>query len=364
MREEELAAWLILTVVPGLGPRIARRLLQDFGLPDRIFEAGFRRIESAIGTDLATRLFAEGTDRSIEPALAWAARSGHQVLTLADDRYPKLLLELPDPPLLLYARGRTELLARPAIAIVGSRNASAQGLLNAERFADALGKNGQTIISGLALGIYAAAHRAAVSTKGSTIAVLGTGIDLPYPARNRDLHEHIATDGLLLSEFALGTPAHSSNFPRRNRIISGLARGVLVVEAALFSGSLITARLAAEQGREVFAIPGSIHSPVAKGCHALIKQGAKLVENADDVLQELSGSAISPSISPSRSAAKPAAVEEEHELLTHLGHDPASMDQLCGRSGLTPQEVSAMLLTLELDGKVASLPGGRYQRTA
>ena len=226
---------------------------------------------------------------------------------------------------------------------------------NAEQFARAFSAAGLTIVSGLALGIDAAAHRGGLDAAGSTIAVLGTGADIFYPQRNRALGERIAHEGLIVSEFALGTPPHGSNFPRRNRVISGLARGCLVVEAALASGSLITARFAAEQGRDVFAVPGSIHSPHSKGCHALIKQGAKLVESAQDLLQELGIEALAKS--PASTAAAPG-------LLAHLGYDPCDIGTLCARSGLTADAVSAMLLQLELDGKVGSLPGGLYQRTS
>jgi DNA processing protein len=227
---------------------------------------------------------------------------------------------------------------------------------NAEQFSRSFSAAGLTIISGLALGIDAAAHCGGLERAGSTIAVLGTGADILYPQRNRILGERISREGLIVSEFSLGTPPHGSNFPRRNRIISGLARGCLVVEAALASGSLITARLAAEQGRDVFAIPGSIHSPHAKGCHALIKQGAKLVESAQDLLQELGMGGFE----------EPAATNSPapNGLLAHLGYDPCDIDMLCARSGLTAAAVSAMLLQLELDGKVASLPGGLYQRTS
>ncbi|MGH8747061.1 MAG: DNA-processing protein DprA, partial [Burkholderiales bacterium] len=281
------------------------------------------------------------------------------VITLADDAYPKLLLEIPDPPVLLYAHGRLDLLARQALAMVGSRNATAQGAQNAESFARAFSEAGLTIVSGLALGIDAAAHRGGLAGPGSTIAVLGTGIDVMYPARNGSLASEIARRGLLLSEFALGTPAIGHNFPRRNRIICGLAQGCLVVEAALASGSLITARAAAEQGREVFAIPGSIHSPLSKGCHALIKVGAKLVESAEDVLAEIGGFQARENIEL-RSARTP--LTEEDSLLTHMGYDPIDVDSLCARSGLSAERVSSELLRLELTGRVAMLPGGLYQR--
>jgi DNA processing protein len=276
---------------------------------------------------------------------------------LLDEDYPPLLRETADPPALLYGAGRRELLLQGCLAIVGSRNATPQGESNAEAFGQALSSAGITVVSGLALGIDAAAHKGGLKGPGSTIAVVGTGLDRVYPARNKALAHEIAEKGLLLSEFALGTISAPGHFPKRNRIISGLSRGVLVVEAALNSGSLITARQALEQGREVMAIPGSIHSPLSKGCHALIKQGAKLVESAQDIIEELAWP-VMPAI---HSAETPPDMETE-PLLQHLGHDPVSIDLLAERSGLTVDALSAKLLTLELEGHVAQLPGGRYQR--
>jgi DNA processing protein len=354
--DAELAAWIRLSLVPGLGGQGLRRLLTAFGLPRQVLAAGRGALARIVSAEIAARILSDVDAAAVDAALEWAAADDHSVLTLADDEYPQSLLETPDPPALLYLRGRRELLARPGLAVVGSRNATPQGTSNAEHFARAFSAAGLTIVSGLALGIDAAAHRGGLDAAGSTIAVLGTGADILYPQRNSALGERIAREGLIVSEFALGTPPHGANFPRRNRVISGLARGCLVVEAALASGSLITARLAAEQGREVFAIPGSIHSPHAKGCHALIKQGAKLVESAEDLLQELG---------VNRPLARPAAVDPVVPgLLSHLGYDLCDIDTLCARSGLTAAAVSAMLLQLELDGKVASLPGGLYQRTS
>jgi len=354
--DAELAAWIKLSLVPGLGGQSLRRLLAAYGLPRQVLAAGRAALTKIVSAEIAARILSDLDAPAVDAALEWAATDCHCVLTLADGEYPQSLLETPDPPALLYLRGRRELLARPGLAVVGSRNATPQGISNAEHFARAFSAAGLTIVSGLALGIDAAAHRGGLEAAGSTIAVLGTGADILYPQRNRALGERIAREGLIVSEFALGTPAHGSNFPRRNRVISGLARACLVVEAALASGSLITARLAAEQGRDVFAIPGSIHSPHAKGCHALIKQGAKLVESAADLLQELGVKGP---------AARPAAIDPVVTgLLVHLGYDPCDIDTLCARSGLTAAAVSAMLLQLELDGKVASLPGGLYQRTS
>jgi DNA processing protein len=353
-RDADLAAWIRLSLVSGLGGQSLRRLLAAFGLPQQVLAAGRGALARIVSADIAARILSHLDSPAVDAALEWAAADGHAVLTLADGDYPQPLLETPDPPALLYLHGRRELLARQSLAVVGSRNATPQGISNAEQFARAFSAAGLTIVSGLALGIDAAAHRGALEGAGSTIAVLGTGADILYPQRNRALGERIAREGLIVSEFPLGTPPHGGNFPRRNRVISGLARGCLVVEAALASGSLITARLAAEQGREVFAIPGSIHSPHAKGCHALIKQGAKLVESAQDLLQELG---IKGFAAPS-AAADPAVTG----LLVHLGYDPCDIDTLCARSGLTAEAVSAMLLQLELDGKIAGLPGGLYQR--
>jgi len=352
--DSALAAWIKLSLVPGLGGKGLRKLLGAFGLPQEVLKAGRAAIAQVATAEIAEHLFCGRDAAAVASALAWAEVDGHAVLTLADADYPKALLNTPDPPALLYLRGRRELLTRTCLAIVGSRNATPQGISNAELFARAFSSSGLTIVGGLALGIDAAAHRGGLDAAGSTIAVLGTGADILYPQRNRALGERIARAGLIVSEFPLGTSALGKNFPRRNRVISGLARGCLVVEAALASGSLITARLAAEQGREVFAIPGSIHSPHSKGCHALIKQGAKLVESAQDVLVELG-------IDPAQLA--PAhAPPASQGLIAHLGYDACDIDTLCARSGLTANVVSAMLLQLELDGKVASLPGGQYQR--
>jgi DNA processing protein len=353
-----LASWLQLTLTPGLGAAAIRGLLSQFGLPENILAAPRAQLERTAGPAAAALLRAEDTAPAVEQALRWAQAPGHAIVTLADTAYPRLLLEIADPPPLLYATGRLELLGRPALAIVGSRNATAQGARNAEQFAQAFSAAGLTIVSGLALGIDAAAHRGGLAGEGATIAVLGTGVDVTYPRQNAELASRIAREGLLLSEFPLGSAAAAHHFPRRNRLISGLTQGCLVIEAALASGSLITARAAAEQGREVFAVPGSIHSPLSKGCHALIKQGAKLVESAADVLAELTAFRAASGATPE---AWPAA-QAEPQLLAHLGFDAADVDTLCTRSGWGAERVSAELLRLELEGRVAALPGGLYQR--
>ncbi len=353
-----LAAWLRLTLIPGISGETQRKLLAAFGLPEAIFAAGRLEVRSVIG-DKADLLFDGDSTEAIEHSLAWASQPGQNIITLADAGYPPALLEIADPPSVLYVRGNPDLLHRRGLAVVGSRNATPQGTQTAESFARHLAAHGLCIVSGLALGIDAAAHRGALAAQGETVAVIGTGADRIYPARNKDLAIAIAERGAIVSEFPLGTPAVAYNFPRRNRIISGLARGVLVVEAAPESGSLITARLAAEQGREVFAIPGSIHSPVARGCHKLIKQGAKLVETAQDILEELGNFAAT----PMPVAASPAA-SDESPILAALGHDPCSLDDLVERTGQSADQLLPELLSLELGGSLAPLPGNRYQRLA
>jgi len=359
-----LASWLQLTLTPGLGNSVLRELLKRFGLPQAVLARKRTELAAVASATALDALHSAAVETAVAAALQWAEQPGHHVVTLADELYPRMLLEIPDPPPLLYARGRLELLQRPALAIVGSRNATAQGIANAESFARALSDAGLSIVSGLALGIDGAAHRGGLAGPGSTIAVLGTGIDVVYPQRNADLAAEIAQRGLLLSEFPLGSGAIAHNFPRRNRLISGLAQGCLVVEAALASGSLITARSATDQGREVFALPGSIHSPLSKGCHALIKAGAKLVESAEDVLAELSGFRASASASTTAhvNGSRETVAEAPSGLLQHMGHDPVDVDSLCARAGLSADQVCSELLKLELAGRVAALPGGLFQR--
>lgn len=364
MQAAERAAWLRLIATPGLGPRTARQLLSTFGLPDAIFGAGLAALLRSVPEPLA-RLLAQPASTEAQSAIDgtehWlAAAADHALITLADTTYPQALLATADPPPVLFAVGRGELLNRPSIAIVGSRNATRQGSENAHGFARALADAGVTVVSGLALGIDAAAHRGALAadSDASTIAVVGTGVDVIYPAGNRALTQEIRKRGVVISEFTLRTPSIAHNFPRRNRVIAGITRGVLVVEAALRSGSLITARLAAESGREVFAIPGSIHSPLAKGCHRLIRDGAKLVESAQDVLEEL-GLARRAGAAASDVPVEPAA----HADVLHLmGHDPIDLERLVEASGREPGELSGALLELELAQYVERLPGNRYQR--
>lgn len=368
---DDLADWLRLEQTPGVGAETARKLLSAFGLPQNIFNSSLAALQDITGSRIAHILLAPPSDTilaQIARTQEWAAHSENHIYTLGDPDYPKALLEIHDPPILLYAKGRVDLLGQPSFAIVGSRNASAQGISNAEQFAATLSSSGLTIISGLALGIDTAAHQGALQAlsenpqAGSTIAVIGTGADIVYPARNRKLAHQIAEHGCILSEYPLGMPAIASNFPRRNRIISGLARGVLVVEAALQSGSLITARMAAEQGRDMFAIPGSIHSPLAKGCHLLIKQGAKLVESAQDILEELE---YANTPVPQRSICEPPDDDAPYaHVLQHMGYDAVDADTLAQRCQLDMAELHAHLLALELDGHAEMLPGGWYRRIA
>lgn len=353
----DIESWLSLGLINGLGDESERRLLVAFGSPADILSTNVVALERVVSKQTAHSIALGADKNKLAIALKWLEHPSNSVITLADPDYPSLLLNIPDPPPLLYLKGRRELLSSSALAIVGSRNATPQGLSNAEAFAAAASNAGLCIISGMALGVDTAAHRGGLHGTAASIAVVGTGLDIVYPARNRELAHELAERGALISEFPLGTPAIGSNFPRRNRIISGMSRGCLVVEAALQSGSLITARQALEQGRDVFAIPGSIHSPLSRGCHALIKQGAKLVESAQDILEELGYQAIS---AAANDAAKTDV--EGSALLRYLGYDASDIDTLCVRSGLTAEAVSAMLLALELDGVVANLPGGRYQR--
>ena len=304
---------------------------------------------------------AHGADpAALGPTLAWLAEPGHALVAWDDPAYPRALLTVTDPPPVLHYAGKLDLLNRPALAIVGSRNATPQGRQNAEAFAAALSGSGLTIVSGLAQGIDAAAHRGGLAGTGKSIAVVGTGIDRIYPAANKALAHRLAENGGLLSQFVLGTPPLPGNFPRRNRVISGLVRGVLVVEATPNSGSLITARFAAEQGREVFAIPGSIHSPFSKGCHRLIKDGAKLVETAQDVLEELGMASTAAWRRPE--AGRPAPDDDAARVLAALGHDPVGVDTLAERTGLPARAIAVALVELELGGQVTPLPGGAFQR--
>ena len=376
----ELRAWLRLALTPGIGNTTARKLLAAFGSAQAIFEQTSHALRQLGSDKLASSLRTEppGLAGQLQTTLDWLqAGSDRRIAMLGDAAYPAVLLDIEDPPLMLYmvgtlasrAQSATALIAN-SIAIVGSRNPTPQGQGNAQQFAKAFGSAGICVVSGLALGIDGAAHDGAMLGGGETIAVVGTGLDRVYPKKHLDLAHRIARQGMLISEFPLGTPPLTANFPKRNRIISGLSRGTLVVEAALQSGSLITARLAAEQGKEVFAIPGSIHSPQSRGCHALIKQGAKLVEVAQDVLEEFKPvrafDVASEALQAPRESDESAEPVEagEDPLLAALGFDVSSLDALQSRTGLDTAHLQAQLLALELDGRVARLPGGLFQRIA
>ncbi len=360
MNREELAAWLRLLLTPGVGTDSARKLLAAFGLPEAIFGQSVSALQVVVGLQRAHALLNEPEELSAaqQKLEDWlAAGTDRHVLTLADKRFPAELLEMADPPLMLYVLGDVNALHHPQrLAIVGSRNPTPQGQANARQFAQALSQAGVCIVSGLALGVDGAAHEGALEGGSPTVAVVGTGLDRVYPKRHLNLAHRIAAHGALVSEYPLGTPPLAAHFPQRNRLISGLSQGTLVVEAAVQSGSLITARLAAEQGREVFAIPGSIHAPQSKGCHALIRQGAKLVESANDILEDL------------RLPSGPASLFDtpktgiEDALLEALGHDPVSLEALQARTGLDTATLQARLLELELEGHAGRLPGGLLQR--
>lgn len=406
MDREEVAAWLRLALTPGVGNDAARRLLATFGLPQAVFAQTATALRQVVTAAQATALAHEPESLSplLQATAAWLNDAGdgpaRRLVTLGDPLYPSALLAMEDPPLMLYLLGRIEWLDsasnRPpaqtgqaqaaidseanawptrALAMVGSRNPTPQGAQNARQFARALAGAGLTVVSGLALGVDGAAHEGALAAcegapgpRLATIAVVGTGLDRVYPRQHRDLAHRIARQGLIVSEYPLGTPPLAGNFPKRNRLIAGLTQGTLVVEAALQSGSLITARLASEQGKEVFAIPGSIHSPQSRGCHALIRQGAKLVETAEDVLEELRWPGVSIATEKESASACPESVggrnDDESALLSALGADPVGLDALLARTGLDTATLQARLLELELNGLVGRLPGGLFQRLA
>ncbi|WP_114814179.1 DNA-processing protein DprA [Paraburkholderia kururiensis] len=409
MTDAELIGWLRLSCAPGVPPAALRKLLQTFGLPEAVLAQSFAALASATDTRTAQAVLAAPGPAFAEQAsaaLAWREEAGNWVLTLCDPAYPPMLLTMPDPPPLLYIKGQLDSLHRKAVAVVGSRSATPQGTEDAARFARAFSEAGLTVVSGLALGIDGAAHRGALTGLGGTVAVIGTGIDIVYPPSHRTLAAQIAEQGAIVSEWPLGTPARPSNFPQRNRLIAGLSSGVLVVEAAMRSGSLITARLANEMGRDVFALPGSIHAPLSKGCHRMLKQGAMLVETAEEVLEQL-GVATAPRPGPAVVEAKATATRssrsrddrangrsgagesaegmpsepspqrtpsldntaspltpDAQRLLDALGHAPATLEILAQRTEMEEAALQRALLYLELAGRVTALPGGRFTRAS
>ncbi|CAD6548582.1 hypothetical protein LMG27952_04748 [Paraburkholderia hiiakae] len=408
---EELAAWLRLALARGLRPTALRALLGAFGLPQNVLAQPFSALAAVAGAQAAHAALGETRPdfaAQLEALQAWRAAPGNAVITLADPAYPARLLDMPDPPPLLYAKGRLELLHARAVAVVGSRNATPQAIEDAARFARTLAASGLTVVSGLALGVDGAAHRGALHEHGGTVAVIGTGADLVYPPAHRPLATEIAAHGALVSEWPLGTPARSANFPQRNRVIAAFVEGVVVIEAAQRSGSLITARLANEMGRDVFALPGSIHAPLTRGCHGLIKQGAQLVESPEEVLDALnvgqpsgSGRALASRREPRRQkvsvpfdrpprdagetlplplesprgeplrahrgeARKPTAslAAEARRLLEALGHAPATVEILAQRTDMPEAVLQGTLLQLELAGHLDALPGGWFVRAS
>ena len=407
MEREELGFWLRLSLTPGVGNITARKLLAAFGLPGAIFHQSGTALRQVVSETLANNLRTEPAELAelLDTTWTWLQASGEgcaqrHITVLGDADYPASLLNIEDPPLMLYLLGAGKFIPNSTLApvnttptainsiahcftgslvnsmaVVGSRNPTPQGVTNARQFSKALGQAGLTVISGLALGIDGAAHEGALDSlmpgeqRLATVAVVGTGLDRVYPKAHRDLAHRIAQNGLLISEYPLGTPPLSANFPKRNRILAGLAQGTLVIEAALKSGSLITARLTAEQGKDVFAIPGSIHSTQARGCHALIKQGAKLVESAQDVLEEMkitvAPAASADSIANETEATGPSDLfDADDRVMQALGFDPVGLDALQARCGLDTADLQAQLMTLELDNRVSRLPGGLFQRMA
>lgn len=367
--DDPLADWLALVNAPGIGPRTGRRLIEHFGSPAAVQRATSERLTAAGLKPASITALKQPDPAALAAVMDWSSQPNTHVLTCADPRYPPQLAEIAGAPLLLYVRGDVDLLAEPQIAIVGSRNPTPGGREITQEFARQLVGFGLVVTSGLAAGVDGAAHAAALE-RGRTIAVLGTGPDRVYPAAHRELARRIADSGALVSEFSPGQEPLARNFPRRNRLISGLSLGVLVTEAALKSGSLITARHALEQGREVFAVPGSIRNPLARGCHALIRDGAKLVETAAEILLELApllrcalATATQVADGELTPSDTPASLDDESQrLLESMGFDPAALDELIARTGLPAQRVASILLVLELSGHVSSVPGGRYHR--
>lgn len=368
-QKAHLRDWLTLLHAPQVGSSTLIQLLRWFGSAQDIISATGNQLAEA-GLKKETIEAIQVPDQArLEATLQWQEQPQAHILTLDDSRYPPQLLEIPDPPALLFAFGDPGVLLLPQLAMVGSRNTSHNGKETAYQFARHLSQQGLTITSGLAQGIDAASHEGALAVGGKTVAVTGTGLDRVYPAKHRELAHKIAENGVLVSEFPIGTPPMAGNFPRRNRIISGLSKGVLVVEAAVQSGSLITARLALEQGREVLAVPGSIHNPQARGCNLLIRQGAKLVETAQDVIEELPEFTWSDSMEQPESGDSGAEgafeLDEEYQVvLKSVDFEPTSVDKVVERSGLTADAVCSMLLVLELQGLVTATSGGHYCQVA
>ena len=362
---QQLYHWLLLSFMPGLGPIKTQRLLQCFGSPERIVLAPQQELRQVLSEKIADNFSSPSTQQKIKRQLQqtqhwYESSEAHHIITLDSQLYPKLLKELPDAPVVLYVIGNPSLLQEPQVGVVGSRRPTPSGNRVAKEFSEQLARSGLVITSGMAMGIDGAAHQGALSSYGGTIAVLGTGVDQVYPVRHKSIYSLIAANGALVSEFPLGTTPFAGNFPKRNRIISGLSLGVLVVEAALESGSLISARMAAEQGREVFAVPGSVINPLSKGCHKLIRDGAVLVESADDILMELAPQLQQQMQLPDLSSAVQQKVSDPLRLkvVESMGYDVISIDDLSDICGIPCQELSVLLTDMELDGVIEATPGG------
>ncbi len=364
---EELRAWLRLTLEPGIGSVTAKNLLMQFGFPQTIFETKFSQLMPVVGEKIAYQLrepCSEEINTQIDKTLEWLNQDNHHILTLADTLYPKALLDTYDPPLLLYVDGNLSAFQKPAIAVVGTRHPTLNGAQNARAFGKYLASQGWCIVSGLAKGIDASAHEGALlaNVDCPTIAVMGTGINRLYPAENKAIALGIRHRGALISEFPLDTPANAFRFPMRNRIVAGLSRGVLVVEAARKSGSLITAKMAGDLGKEIFAIPGSIHSPLSRGCHALIRQGAKLVETGQDILEELGYAVTANAPEPDKPSVDPEIPEKFKPVLEAMGFEAISIEELTEYLSLSIEELSLLLTEMQLQSIVVKQVDGKYQR--
>lgn len=355
-KNNEIHEWLTLALTPKVGPVTMLKLIQHFGSVTNVLSQSQNTLAQVVNRTVAKLISEKTAEPDVEKSFAWAdSHANHYIISLEDERYPKELAQLTDPPLILYLKGNIDLLKKNKLAIVGTRHPSTQGMQNATDFARDLAKNGLTIVSGMALGIDKCAHSGALDGAGSTIGVIGTGIDQVYPSSNRALFEAVtARGGLIISEFPLATPPLVSNFPRRNRIIAGLAKGCLVIESAIDGGSMITANLALEMGREVMAIPGSIHNPVSRGCHKLIKTGAKLIETSNDILEEL--------YLDRESTIRNNASATTNPVLVAMGFDPIEIDRICANLNLSFADICPKLLELELDGEIVNCGSGKYQR--
>lgn len=355
--ENQLKSWLKLAFTPGVGSVTMLKLIRSFGSVENVYQQPMQVLNSVVSNGVIKSILSDNSSEAVEAALDWQSQGDNRrIITLEDDEYPQSLAQIPTPPMVLFAEGNLSLLLKDKVAMVGTRHPTTQGIENARMFAKELSGNGVCVVSGLAAGIDRYSHEGALLAEGSTIAVIGTGIDIQYPASNRDIYKKIADNGLILSEFPLGARPLSQNFPQRNRIIVGLSRACLVVESAIDGGSMISAGYALEMGRDVMAIPGSIHNQMARGCHKLIKQGAKLIETVQDVFEELHF------VANKKNAEKQSVSETNDPLLLAMGFDPISLDSLSNELNYDFGELCGKLLELELSGQIVNCGGGKYQR--